>query len=89
MISRNGNQFSGKTVDISAGELAVKINESETSGEKPFERGDRVTLDVEELSTLSGSVIRIKNDDVIIRFDLDQRLEDRLLAEIKIVTNNI
>jgi len=89
LISRNGNQFSGKTVDISAGGLAVKINESETSGEKPFERGDQVTLDVEELSTLSGSVIRIKNADVIIRFDLDQRLKERLLAEIMIVTNNI
>ena len=89
MISRNGYQFSEQTVDISAGGLAVKINESETSGEKPFERGDQVTFDVEELSALSGSAIRLKNADVIIRFDLDQRLEDRLLAEIMIVTNNI
>ena len=89
MIKKNGNEYLGKTMDISAGGLAVKIKDLEASEELPFERGDRVTLDVEELSSLSGSIIRTKNEEVIIRFDLDQHLEDRLLAEIMLVTNKI
>jgi chemotaxis protein histidine kinase CheA len=88
-IKKNDIEYLGKTVDISAGGLAVKFNSFEKEGYIPFERGDRVTLDVEELSTISGSVIRAKKDNIIVRFDLDQHLEDRLLAEIMIVTNKI
>ncbi|MBT4938888.1 MAG: hypothetical protein HON14_07125 [Rhodospirillaceae bacterium] len=87
-IKKNDKEFLGKTVDISAGGLALKINKLVAADKNPFERGDRVTLDVKELSCLSGSIIRIKKDDIIIRFELDQSLEDRLLAEIMLVTND-
>ncbi|MBT4587728.1 MAG: hypothetical protein HN884_09295 [Rhodospirillaceae bacterium] len=88
-ISKNDKEYIGRTIDISAGGLSIKFNSVEQEGALPFERGDQVTLDVEELSAVSGSIIRVKDDSVIVRFGLNHQLEDRLLAEIMLVTNDL
>ncbi|MFP6712438.1 MAG: PilZ domain-containing protein [Rhodospirillales bacterium] len=88
-IRKNGQEYLGKTIDISAGGLSIKFGSLDRVDNFPFERGDQVTLDVEELSAVSGSIIRVRNDSVIVRFDLNQQLEDRLLAEIMLAKNEI
>jgi hypothetical protein len=88
-IRKNGQEYLGKTIDISAGGLSIKFGSLDRVDNFPFERGDQVTLDVEELSAVSGSIIRVRNDSVIVRFDLNQQLEDRLLAEIMLTKNEI
>ena len=88
-IRKNGQEYLGKTIDISAGGLSIKFGSLDRVDNFPFERGDQVTLDVEELSAVSGSIIRVRNDSVIVRFDLNQQLEDRLRAEIMLAKNEI
>jgi HPt (histidine-containing phosphotransfer) domain-containing protein/CheY-like chemotaxis protein len=89
IISKNGKDFSGQTIDISAGGLSIDFGADEKEEALPIEHGDRITVDVEGLSALSGSVIRISKNNVFVRFDLDQSLEDKLLAEIMLATNGI
>jgi HPt (histidine-containing phosphotransfer) domain-containing protein len=88
-ISKNGKDFGGKTIDISAGGLSIDFGAREQEEALPIERGDRITVDVEGLSAVSGSVTRIAKNNVFVRFDLDQPLEDQLLAEIMLATNDI
>lgn len=89
VITNGDKEYIGKTVDISAGGLSIKFKPLETGKVLPFKPGDRVTLDVAKLSNLTGSIIRKKSDNIIINFDVNQQLEDRLLAEIMPVTNNM
>jgi len=88
-VAKGDTSFTGKLIDISAGGLSLKFNDFDPEEAHPFERGDWVTLNVEDLSAMSGSIIRRKNDSVFIRLDLDQHLQDRLLAEIMVITNHL
>ncbi len=79
----------GNVNDISAGGMSVNFPSKEAGNDISFERGDSVTLDVDELSSVSGRIVRADKHDIAIRFDFDQKLEDRLLAEIMAATDKM
>ena len=72
----------GVTLDISASGAALEL-------EADFDEEERVELDIEDLSPLSGTVARSYDDGFAVEFDLDEGDEDRLVAEIMIIHTSI
>ena len=52
------------------------------SVETEVEDESQVELDIEDMSPLSGTVVRSYDDGFAVEFDLDEEEEDRLLSEL-------
>ena len=73
----------GRLKDVSAGGVAVHLDE-------PLAEGTKVTLDIEDLGSFSGCVSGPARDGLVpITFDNAQDDEDKLLAEIMRVHNDM
>ena len=82
-------ELRGSVVDISGGGISVRFPPETSALDAAIERGGVVTLNVDELSTISGRIVRVDTNEIAVRFDIDQKLEDRLLAEIMVITNHL
>lgn len=73
----------GRLEDVSAGGAVVHLDEV-------LEEGTEVTLDIEDLGSFTGHVSGPSRDGMVpIKFDNDQEAEDRLIAEIMKIQNDI
>jgi len=71
-------EHSGRVVDISSSGAAVSMENSEDH----FEDDQDLELELEEIGTLTGNVVRTLDDGFAMSFDLDEEGEDRLISEI-------
>lgn len=76
------NSFEGHLDDISASGASLMLNVPLEAGQAPFKRGDSIIITIDDLSSLSGWVVRSDNLTVGIEFTHDNESEDQLIAEI-------
>ncbi len=79
----NGELRLGRVKEVSATSAAIHLDQ-------PLEEGTEITLDIEDLGTFSGRVAGPPRDGLVpIKFDIDEKEEDRLIAEIMRIYNKI
>ena len=76
------NSFEGSLDDISASGASLMLSVPLEAGQSPFKRGDSIEITIDDLSSLSGWVVRSDNLIVGIEFTHDNESEDQLIAEI-------
>lgn len=79
----NGELRLGRITEVSAASAAIHLDQ-------PLEEGTEITLDIEDLGSFSGHVAGPPRDGLVpIKFDLDEKEEDHLIAEIMKIYNSM
>lgn len=79
----NGELRLGRVKELSARSAAIYLDQ-------PLEEGTKITLDIEDFGSFSGHVSGPPRDGIVpIVFDIDEKAEDHLIAEIMRIYNNI
>ena len=79
----NGELRLGRVKELSSQSAAIHLDQ-------PLEEGTQITLDIEDLGSFSGYVAGPARDGVVpIKFDIDEKAEDHLIAEIMKIYNDI
>lgn len=79
----NGELRLGRVTEVSATSAAIHLDQ-------PLEEGTEITLDIEDLGSFSGHVAGPPRDGLVpIKFDLTEKEEDHLIAEIMRIYNNM
>lgn len=89
LLSDDGNPKAAHLTDISSSGAAVEFNLSKGDSPFQFDLGQHVDLEPDDMSALSGEVVRVYDKGVAVNFDLDEINEDQLISEIMSVQNNI
>lgn len=72
----NGEFRLGRLTEVSAASAAIHLD-------KTLDEGTEITLDIEDLGSFSGRVAGPPRDGLVpVKFDLDEKEEDHLIAEI-------
>jgi hypothetical protein len=77
-----GRIFEGSMVDISASGASFNAPVD------PDENAE-IEMDIEDISPLSGRIARVLDDGFAVEFDLNADEEDRLLAEVMEIYNDV
>ncbi|MDA1089025.1 MAG: PilZ domain-containing protein [Proteobacteria bacterium] len=72
----------GLLKNISASGLAIKFIYPLGKVENPFEKGDVVEVEIDEIGSLKGTVVRTSDNSIAIKLDIDSKGEDELIARI-------
>ena len=79
----NGELRLGWITEVSAASAAIHLDQ-------PLEEGTEITLDIEDLGSFSGHVAGPPRDGLVpIKFDLSEKEEDHLIAEIMRIYNGM
>ncbi|MEE9318463.1 MAG: PilZ domain-containing protein [Rhodospirillales bacterium] len=79
----NGELRLGRVKEVSASSAAIHLDQ-------PLEKGTKITLDIEDLGSFSGQVAGPPRDGLVpIKFDIDEKEEDHLIAEIMKIYNGM
>jgi len=80
LISGRGKSHVGYLEDISTSGAALRIADNDGS---VFEPGERVELEVDEMTPVCGDVVRSDPPNVVVRFtDVGEQDQNRIAAEI-------
>lgn len=72
----NGELRLGRVKELSSTSAAIHLDQ-------PLEEGTKITLDIEDLGSFSGCVAGPPRDGLVpIKFDISEKEEDHLIAEI-------
>ncbi len=74
--------FEGRLEDISANGASMVFTGAMPGDAAPFKRGDSIEIVVDNLSSLTGWVIRCDQQSAAIEFTHDNEGEEQLIAEI-------
>ena len=78
----NGVSVGGVLDDISANGASISFGSPLDDENISFARADAVEIVVDEMTTLTGWVVRSDQNGIAIEFTHDDESEDRLIAEI-------
>ena len=79
----NGELRLGRVKEVSASAAAIHLDQ-------PLEEGTKITLDIKDLGSFSGQVAGPPRDGLVpIKFDIDEKEEDHLIAEIMKIYNGM
>ena len=79
----NGELRLGRVTEVSPANAAIHLD-------KPLDEGTEVTLDIEDLGSYSGFVAGPPRDGLVpIKFNISEKEEDHLIAEIMKIYNNL
>jgi len=79
----NGELRLGRVKELSARSAAIHLDQ-------PLEEGTQITIDIEDFGSFSGHVSGPpRNGIVSVVFDIDEKDEDHLIAEIMKIYNNM
>ncbi len=79
----NGELSLGRITEVSASSAAIHLDQ-------PLEEGTEITLDIEDLGSFSGCVAGPPRDGLVpIKLDMNEKAEDRLIAEIMKIYNGM
>ena len=74
--------FEGSLEDISANGASLVLSTPLDAGQTPFKRGDSIEITIDDLTSLSGWIVRSDNISIGIEFTHDKESEDQLIAEL-------
>ena len=57
--------------------------------ESPFQKDDAVEVEIDDIGSLKGSVVRSTSDAIAIKLDIDSKGEDELIALIMAAFNDL
>ncbi len=57
--------------------------------ENPFQKGDAVEVEIDDIGSLKGSVVRSTSDAIAIKLDIDPKGEEELMALIMAAFNDL
>ena len=79
----NGELRLGRVKELSSQSAAIHLDQ-------PLEEGTQITLDIEDLGSFTGHVAGPARGGIVpIKFDIDEKAEDHLIAEIMKIYNDI
>ena len=79
----NGELRLGRITEVSAASAAIHLDQT-------LEEGTEITLAIEDIGSFSGHVAGPPRDGLVpIKFDLDEKEEDHLIAEIMGIYNSL
>ena len=79
----------GLLKDISASGLAIEFVLPMGKVENPFNHGDYVEIEIDEIGSLKGTITRSFDKGIAIRLDIDTKDEEELIALIMAAYNEI
>jgi len=79
----NGELRLGRVREVSATSAAIHLDQ-------PLDEGTEITLDIEDLGSFHGHVAGPPREGLVpVKFDLNEKEEDHLIAEIMKIYNNV
>ena len=57
--------------------------------ENPFQKDDAVEVEIDDIGSLKGSVVRSTSDAIAIKLDIDPKGEEELMALIMAAVNDL
>jgi len=82
-------EYGGYIHDISAKGMSVGFVSAEDQEHHCFKAGGDITIAIENIGAVSGSVIRVTENGLAVSLNVSGDEEDRLIAEIMAATNKI
>ena len=79
----------GLMKDISASGLSIEFVYPLGKVENPFNKGDPVEVEIDEIGSLKGSVVRATSEAIAIKLDIDSKGEEELIALIMAAYNEL
>ena len=79
----------GLLKDISASGLAIEFVLPMGKVENPFKEGNSVEIEIDEIGSLKGKIVRSFDKGIAISLDIDTKDEEELIALIMIAYNEI
>ena len=79
----------GLMKDISASGLSIQFVYPLGKVESPFDKGDAVELEIDEIGSLKGTVVRSTSEAIAIKLDIDSKGEEELIALIMAAYNDL
>lgn len=79
----------GLLKDISASGLAIEFVYPLGKVENPFKIDDVVEIEIDEIGSLKGTVVRSLDKGIAIKLDLEGKKEEELIAQIMTAYNEI
>ena len=89
VVSNDGIPKAAHITDISSTGVAVEFHRSNNDPPYRLDLGQNVDLEPDDMSGLSGEVVRVYDKGVAVVFDLDEVNEDLLISEIMGIQNGI
>lgn len=89
-FARKGDVAHGGLLkDISASGLAIEFVYPLGKVENPFKKGDSVEVEIDEIGSLKGMIVRLSGEAIAIKLDIDTKGEEELIALIMAADNEI
>ncbi len=79
----------GLLKDISASGVAIEFVYPMGKVENPFNHGDYIEIEIDEIGSLKGTITRSYDTGIAIRLDIDTKDEEELIARIMLAYNDI
>ena len=79
----------GLLKDISASGVAIEFVYHTGKVENPFKNEDSVEIEIDEIGSLKGKIVRTFDKGIAIKLDIDTKDEEKLIALIMVAYNEI
>ncbi len=79
----------GLLKDISASGLAIEFVIPMGKVENPFKKSDAVEIEIDEIGSLKGKVVRTSDEGIAVQLEIDTEGEEELIALIMAAYNEI
>ena len=79
----------GLLKDISASGVAIEFVYPTGKVENPFKNEDSVEIEIDEIGSLKGKIVRTFDKGIAIKLDIDSKDEEELIALIMVAYNEI
>ena len=79
----------GLLKDISASGVAIEFVYPTGKVENPFKNEDSVEIEIDEIGSLKGKIVRTFDKGIAIKLDIDTKDEEELIALIMVAYNEI
>ncbi len=79
----------GLLKDISASGVAIEFVYPTGKVENPFKNEDSVEIEIDEIGSLKGKIVRSFDKGIAIKLDIDSKDEEELIALIMVAYNEI
>jgi hypothetical protein len=79
----------GLMKDISASGLSIEFVYPLGKVENPFKKGDALEVEIDDIGSLKGTVVRSTDKAIAIKLDIDSKGEEELIAQIMLAYNDL
>jgi len=79
----------GLLKDISASSVAIEFVYPLGKVKNPFEKGEHVEIEIDEIGSLKGTIVRTSPESIAVKLDIDTKGEEELIAQIMTASNEL